>query len=545
MSWSLHTRSTVLDRLTSDPLDVLVVGAGTTGAGVALDAAARGYRVGVVERADVASGTSSRSSKLIHGGLRYLATGDLPMVWEGVRERELLRALAPHLVRPLGFVVPTPSFADVALLRAGLTLYDAMTLGRRTRPHRRLSPEQVLRAAPSLADGAVGGGVRYDDAQTDDARLALAVLQAARSHGTLAATRVSVTGIEPRRPGRGLADVELEDHLSGERLPVRARWVVGAGGVWADRIGDVPAGTHAPPLRPARGAHLVFARADLAVNQAVVLPSAGSDGRRVFLVPWGEQVYVGTTDVPEDDLSGPPAVTTEDATYLLDAVNTGFGTDLAIDDAIAAWAGWRPLVAGPEGAVTADLSRRHVVHEPAAGIVTVTGGKLTTYRRMAADVVDRIVEHDGLGLPCRTATIPLGATGRALEGLARARRAMHRVGGDPAVAGSLYHRHGDRAAEVVDLAAATNGLARLVPDLPYLEAEVRWAVRHEMAVSLDDVLSRRLRVAVRHAGAGGAAIERAADLMAEELHWDGAARTRQVADYRRAVATERGPVPLR
>lgn len=542
MTWTAADRPGLLDRMADDPLDVLVVGAGITGAGIALDAAARGYRVGVVERDDVASGTSSKSSKLVHGGLRYLASGDVAMVLEGVRERERLRRLAPHLVRPLGFVIPTDSLLDVWMLRAGLLAYDTMALGRDARPHRRLTHQEVLLEAPGLARGAGHGGFRYDDAQTDDARLTLAIVQAARDHGALVVPHAEVVAVEPR-VGAAPAVAHLHDRLDDRDVAVRARWVVGAGGVWADRIGDVPHGTHAPALRPAKGVHLAFHRRDLAVNRAVVVPSVRDDGRRLFLIPWGEQVYLGTTDDAHGDVDGPPSVSADDAAYLLDAVNTAFATDLRVEDAVGAWAGWRPLVDAGNGR-TADLSRRHLVHRPADGVVTVTGGKLTTQRQMAEDVVDVLVEGDGLHRRCRTARIPLGLTGPVHDALAHVRGALQSTGADPAHAGSLVHRHGDRALEVVAACAQAGELDVLVEDLPYLAGEVRWAARHEMACTLEDALSRRLRVSLRDAAAGGPGIERAAAILGDELGWDTTTRRAQVDAYRQAVAAERGVVPL-
>lgn len=538
-SWTIHDRAALLERMAADPLDVLVVGAGITGAGVALDAAARGYRVGLVEREDVASGTSSKSSKLVHGGLRYLATGDVAMVLEGVRERDRLRRMAPHLVRPLGFVVPTDTRADALLLRAGLLAYDAMALGRGARTHRRLTQQEVLLDAPGLARGAARGGFRYDDAQTDDARLTLAVVEAARRHGALVLTRANVTGVES---GSGGVRVEVEDVLAGGCTALHARWVVGAGGVWADRIGDVPAGTHAPPLVPAKGVHLTFRRADLAVNRAVVIPSVRGDGRRLFLVPWGEQVYVGTTDDPDHDLEHTPTLTAADAAYLLDAVNDAFGSDLRVDDAIGAWAGWRPLVAAT--GETRDLSRRHLIHRPSPGVVTVTGGKLTTWRQMAEDVVDVLVEGDGIRRRCTTTKLSLGSSSAPLVGLATVREALLAVGADPAHAAALFHRHGDAAVAVVEQGAADGELDRLVPHLPYLVTEIRWAARHEMVCTLEDVLSRRLRVSLRDAAAGGEAIDVAAAVLAEELGWDAETTAAEAAAYRAAVRAERGVVPL-
>lgn len=538
MSFNAHARAGLLERITAAPLDVLVVGGGITGCGVALDAAARGLRVGLVERDDIASGTSSKSSKLVHGGLRYLATGDVSMVAEGVREREHLRHLAPHLVRPLGFVVPTDTRVDAAMLRVGLLAYDAMAIGRDARRHRRLSTTEVLTNAPGLARGFRRGGFLYDDAQTDDARLTLAVLRAAIDHGALAVTRAEVAGVEPAPSG---VRVTIRDRHTDRDVEVQARWVVGAGGAWADDL-QVDGDAAAPRLVPAKGVHLVFDAVDLPVQRAVVLPSARSDGRRVFLIPWGRQVYLGTTDDPDDDDAG-PRMTSDDAAYLLDAVNAAFGTDLGVTDAIGAWAGWRPLVAG-DGATT-DLTRRHLVHQPAPGVVIVTGGKLTTYRRMAADTVDVVAA--GLGAPGRTSTtrIPLGVTGTVAAGMAATRAHLADHGGDPDWAGSLWHRHGDAAPTVVATAAAADELVPLVDGLPYLVGEVRWAARHEMVLSLEDALSRRLRVALRHAGAGGAAIDLAADILAEEFGWSPATRDAQMAAYRAAVQAERGPVPLR
>jgi glycerol-3-phosphate dehydrogenase len=537
MSFNAHARAGLLERMAATPLDVLVVGGGITGCGVALDAAARGLRVGLVERDDIASGTSSKSSKLVHGGLRYLATGDVSMVVEGVREREHLRRLAPHLVRPLGFVVPTDTRVDAAMLRVGLLAYDAMAVGHDARRHRRLSTADVLANAPGLARGFRRGGFLYDDAQTDDARLTLAVLRAAIDHGAMAVTRAEVAGVEPGASG---VRVAIRDRHADQDVQVQARWVVGAGGAWADGL-RVDGHAAAPRLVPAKGVHLVFDAVDLPVQRAVVLPSARSDGRRVFLIPWGRQVYLGTTDDPDDD--DVPRMSLEDADYLLDAVNAAFGADLSVSDAIGAWAGWRPLVAG-EGA-TADLSRRHMVHQAAPGVVIVTGGKLTTYRRMAADTVDVVAA--GLGAPGRTSTtrIPLGATATAADGLAATRARLLDLGGDPTWAGSLWHRHGDAAPTVVATASAADELEPLVDGLPYLVGEVRWAARHEMVLSLEDALSRRLRVALRHAGAGGGAIDRAAAILAEELGWSAATRDEQVAAYRAAVQAERGPVPLR
>ncbi len=528
-------REAALERAAELPLDVVVVGGGITGAGVALDAALRGYRVALVERDDIASGTSSKSSKLIHGGLRYLANGDVAMVSEGVRERDRTRRSAPHLVRPLPFVVATPGVADRALLKIGLVAYDLLGTGRAVAPHQRISARQLHRVAPTLRSGS--GGYRYWDARTDDARLTLAVAQAARRAGALVANHAAATDLVTS-PGGRVEGVEVTDSLTGRSMTLRTRWAVAAGGVWAGELRRLaPPGDWAPEVSPARGAHLVFQRAALPVDHAVVFGSGAGDGRRLFAIPWGGQVYVGTNDVPAGSLDA--RVTTADADYLLTALQHAFRTAPALEDAVGGWAGLRPLVGAPGGR-TADLSRHHLVVEDPAGLVSVTGGKLTTWRQMAQDVVDDLVAADGGGASCNTRSVSLGATGSRREGDERVRVVGARHGVAPVTCSALYHRHGDSAPDVLaHCLTEEDGLAPLVDGLPYVRGEVRWAVRHELACTVADVLERRTRVALRHAAAGGDAIAYVAGVLDEELGIDSDA---QVAAYLAAVDAERGPV---
>ena len=522
-------------------LDVLVIGGGITGAGIALDAATRGYRVALVERDDLASGTSSKSSKLVHGGLRYLATGDVLMVAEGVRERDRLRRLAPHLVRPLGFVIPVDDRATMLQLTAGMALYDAVALGRNVRSHRRLSGAEVRAAAPTLRDGASLGGFRYYDCQTDDARLTLQIAQTARRYGALIANHAEVTDL--LHFGDRVVGARVRDALTGAEHEVTARWTVSASGVWADQLRGLAPDPVDPTITPAKGVHLAFPRSLLEVNQAVAIPSHAGDGRRNFVIPWGEQVYVGTTDDAWDGDPHRPDLDEDEAAYLLHSVNTSFGGELTLADAVGAWAGLRPLITAGASA-SKDLSRRHAItHEP-AGLVTVTGGKLTTYRQMAEDVVDVLARADGLRTSCVTSRLPLGAVGSGEDGLRRTEEVCRTFDVDPSRAGSLYHRHGDAAAAVLTFCVEHGETDVLVPGLPYLRGEVRWAARHELARTLDDVLQRRLRVSLRHAAAGGEAIPWAADVLADELGWDADERDRQVEDYLSRVAHERGPVGL-
>jgi glycerol-3-phosphate dehydrogenase len=534
-------REEALEAAGDGVLDVLVVGGGITGAGIALDAVTRGYRVALVERDDLASGTSSRSSKLVHGGIRYLATGDIRMVAEGVRERDRLRRLAPHLVRPLGFVVPVDDRATAWQLRAGLALYDVIARGRNVRAHRRLRMADVASAAPGLATGMRRGGYRYYDCQTDDARLTLQIAQVARAHGAHVVNHAEV--IDLLRDDDRIVGARVRDRLGGGEHDLTARWTINASGVWADRLRGLAPDGGRPTLTPAKGVHLVFRRRDVEIDQAVIVPSATGDGRRLFVIPWGEQVYIGTTDAPWDGDVDRPDLGEDEADYLLAALNAAFGSDLTVADAVGAWAGLRPLISTAAVRST-DLSRTHAIVEDPTGLVTITGGKLTTYRQMAQDAVDRVAAADGNRRPCVTGALPLGAVGSAAAGLGRAEAGARRFDLDPTVIGAAYHRHGDRALEVLAFCAEHGELAPLVPGLPYLRGEVRWAARHELARSLDDVLQRRLRVSLRDGAAGGPAIAWSADVLAGELGWDDDERTRQIDDYRARVTYERGPVPL-
>jgi glycerol-3-phosphate dehydrogenase len=522
--------------------DVLVIGGGITGAGIALDAVSRGLRTVLLERDDLASGTTSKSSKLVHGGLRYLEQREFGLVYEGVRERNLLRRNIGHLVRPLGFVVPTPSPKMHAALKAGLTVYDAMATGRNVRTHRRLSTRELLVHVPGLVNGIGLGGYRYYDCQTDDARLALCVAQAASRRGAMVVNHAKVDGF--LRFGERVVGVTATDLLSGQTVEITARWVVSATGVWADDIRGLGE-TGRPLLTPSKGIHLAFDSRAVRIRDAALIRSGAGDGRLVFVIPWGSQVIVGTTDDHYDGDLGAPDVAAPDAAYLLHAVNESFGTTLRLDDVIGAWAGLRPLLSGShESAASRDLSRRHAIFERPPGLITITGGKLTTYRQMAEDVVDQIVAHEGGRVPCVTERLVIGPSGDVADAVAALRHTCEALGIDPDLAPSLVHRHGLDAPAVAAFCADRGEGDRLLPTLPYLRGEVRWAVRHEMARTLDDVLQRRLRVSLRHREAGGPAVTWVAGIMAEELGWDDRRREDEVRRYFDAVERERGVVPL-
>ena len=524
-------RASALERLATEHFDVLVVGGGITGAGVALDAASRGLRTALAERDDFGSGTSSRSSKLVHGGLRYLSQGDYRLVAQALTERQRLLTNAPHLVRPLPFLVPSyGSRAGLRAVSSALWLYDLTGGFRIGRLHRRLSPADALTRAPALRADALAGAHLYLDAHGDDARLTLAVVRTAvLDHGAVAANHTRVACIR-----RGGATLEAD----GRTMEVDAAVVVSAAGVWADELATAgsPA-VRARSIRPAKGVHVTVPAELVPIDVALVL-KAPVDGRSVFVVPWPGtgRVYVGTTDTDYDGPLDAPTCTAAEVDYLLEAVNASLTTQLKPSDVVGAWAGLRPLVAGGRsGRRSTDLSRRHRVTRSPEGLVTVTGGKLTTYRAMAEDTVDEVQAALGQRRTrARTASLPLrGAT--SAEAPVAAGPA-----GDVAATRHLVARYGSEARVVVAIVAADPALGEpLVPSLPYLRAEALYAVRYEMARTLDDVLARRTRALILARDASAAAAPAVADLLAAELGWSEAESAAQVDRYRAAADVER------
>ncbi len=544
--------------------DVVVVGGGITGAGVALDAAARGYSVALVERADFASGTSSRSSKLIHGGLRYLQNFDLGLVREALLERQLMVALAPHLVHPLPLVVAAFEGARPdRLLGVGLNLYDVMSVDRdrlrsrrskRARSereqgnqppqavegaswsperHRVISGAEVLELLPALAAREPTSGYLFYDCQTDDVRLVLTVLGEAERFGAVCANRLNVTGLlELEGRTRGVRAVDIE---SGAELEVRAANVINATGVWADQLrpDELRDEAEMPRIRPSRGTHLILRHEDLPLVGGAIVP-AGS-GRTIFALPWLGRTLVGTTDNDyEGDLEHvqPSA---EDIDYLLKAVNDFFGTALDPGHLAGAFAGVRPLISTGDPKKSVDISRKAELYETSSGMITITGGKLTTWRRMAKMTVDRLVERDARDAPCRTHEIPLGQAITPEE--------LPRVEGVPAESyAALAARYGDAAHQVLALAAERGELAQpIVAGLPDLLAEVVLAARNEQARSVGDVLLRRTRLgllAARELGGVGNPIKRIADVLARELDWDPERIEREIGRFAEEARAE-------
>jgi glycerol-3-phosphate dehydrogenase len=568
-------RSQALAALAEEEFDVVVVGGGITGAGVALDAAARGYSVALLERADFASGTSSRSSKLVHGGLRYLQNFDLGLVREALLERRLMVQLAPHLVHPLPLVVPAFEGAHPdRLVGVGLNLYDVMAVdrgrlrSRRSRKgrgqaasaeeaadaqaqavedaeswsperHRVISGEEVLELLPALAAREPTSGYLFYDCQTDDVRLVLTVLGEAERFGAVCVNRLDVTGLR-EQDGRATG-VHALDVESGERFEVRAANVVNATGVWADELRPQELHDEAelPSIRPSRGTHITLSHEDLPLVGGAIVPAGA--GRSIFALPWLGHTLIGTTD---NDYEGPLEhimPSDEDVDYLLAAVNEFFGTELAPGDLTGAFAGVRPLIATGDPRKSVDISRKAELYETSSGMITITGGKLTTWRRMAKMTVDRMVERDARDAPCRTHEIPLGQAISAQE--------LPRVEGVPEDSyRALAARYGHGAHDVLALAADRGELAQpIVPGLPDLLAEAALASRREQARSIGDVMLRRTRLGLLAAReltrSDGEAetpgpVRRVGDVLARELGWDEARLASELESFEREAAQE-------
>ncbi len=542
--FSFQTRAAALDAMAAEPLDVLIIGGGITGAGIARDAALRGVRVALVDKSDVAGGTSSRSSRLIHGGIRYLEHGDLRLVFEASRERRILLRIAPHLVRPLPFLFPAYRGARVPpwKLRAGLWLYDLLAAFRNVHAHRWLGAKRVRAAEPGLRDKDLTGAGLYYDAQTDDARLALATLRSAAAAGALVASYTEVLALA--KPDGRVAGASVRDVLTGRRLEIRARVVVNATGPWVDAVRrlDEPAAT--PLLRLSKGAHVAVPRARIGNMHAVTLTSP-LDGRVMFVLPWGDLSYIGTTETEETVSPERVRATGNDAVYLLRSANAFFPrARLAPHDVVSTWAGLRPLLA-PDGSRSAGaVSREHRIVESASGLITIAGGKLTTYRVMGRDVMDRVAARlrklDGRRPPPAPATDELPLPGGETADLdVLVSGAVARGVGEP-TAQHLVASYGTESAAVLNLVDRQRGLGKpILEGRPEIRAEVVHAVQREMAVRLADVLIRRTHLFHQARGQAVTATTVVADLMAPLLGWDAARRAEEIELYLKEVEVSR------
>jgi len=552
------SRAAAIEAIAGQSFEVVVIGGGITGAGVALDAASRGYSVALLEREDYAVGTSSRSSKMVHGGLRYLQNLDLGLVREALLERQLMVQLAPHLVYPTPFLVPAlGEERRDRRLGIGLNMYDVMAttrVGRSRREmrsskeededfywspdrHRTIDRDEVLEMVPALGPRDPKNAYLFYDCQTDDVRLVLTVLGEAERFGAAMLNGAEVIEVLERDGrARGVAFVEAE---SGERFEVEAENVVNATGVWADRIRpeEVVEEEDVPQIKPSRGAHLLVDRADLSTGRAACIVPAG-EGRAIFALPWYGRTLVGTTDNDYDGDIDHPRPGEDDVDYLLDAVNSFFGVSIAPSDLVGAYAGVRPLLSSGDPKKSVDISRKAELYETSSGMLTITGGKLTTWRRMAKQTVDRLVEREGREAPCHTAEIPLGMQARpddlqAPEGV-----------GEESVS-QLAFRYGHAARAVLDLAWKDPKLAApIVPGRPDLLAEAAIAARREQARSVADVLLRRTRLGILAAPRLRSAdsVRPVAEAIGAELDWS-RRRVKREAEAWPGAAAEAGVDP--
>jgi glycerol-3-phosphate dehydrogenase len=522
-------------------LDVLVIGGGVTGAGIALDAATRGLTTGIVEAQDWSSGTSSRSSKLVHGGLRYLQMLDFNLVHEALTERDLLlKELAPHLVRPVAFLYPLTEHWERPYVGAGIALYDTLATlapGRRALPwHRHLSRDTLLKRFPDLAPTTAVGAIQYWDATVDDARLVLSLVRTAISFGAIAASRAQVVALT-RSDGGVVNGAEIEDLESGRRITVRARAVINATGVWTEKTQDLAGNEGGLHVLASKGIHIVVPRSRIRGEVGLILQTEKSV---LFVIPWSRYWIIGTTDTPYTQDLTDPVASSADIDYVLDHANAVLATPLTRDDVIGTFAGLRPLLqpGTKAGTTSAKVSREHTVASPAPGLSVIAGGKLTTYRVMAKDAVDHALGRRADLLPSITQTIPLiGAVG--LQAVARRSHIWaKRFGWTAAMVDHLLHRYGSEVTDLAALCEADPELARPLEHAPaYLRAEIHFAVTREDVLHLDDLLMRRTRLVYEVPDSGLAALDEIAAITAPLLRWTAKKTAAEKAAYRSVIAS--------
>jgi len=511
----MMNREDMLARLDerTDPWDIVVVGGGATGVGVALDAAARGYDVALFESHDFGKGTSSRSTKLVHGGVRYLRQGNIPLVMEALRERGILRRNAPHLVHELPFVVPNYDWWEAPFYGIGLKVYDALAGRYGFGGSELLGFDETVERLPTIERDGLRGGVVYHDGQFDDARLLVHLAMTAAQQGAVLLNHAPVEGLI-HDGGGFVRGVEVRDLETDEPRAIRARSVVNATGVFTDSVRRMDRADASPMIRPSQGIHIVLDRRFHPGESAIMVPHT-DDGRVLFAVPWHGKVLVGTTDTPVDTPDIEPRPLREEVEYVLRHAARYLEEDPGVDDVLSAFAGLRPLVGAGDDEDTAALSRDHTLQVSRSGLVTITGGKRTTYRKMAEDTVDHAAVLAELE--------PRECTTRDLQ--------IHGA-----------HAHSERFGHLSVYgtdALLIEGLAEEVPDgdlpldaaLPYIEAEVRWAIREEMARTVEDVLSRRTRALLLDARAAIRAAPRVGEILADELGRDGAWAAGSVQEF--------------
>ncbi|MCL4396628.1 MAG: glycerol-3-phosphate dehydrogenase [Chloroflexi bacterium] len=525
--FSARTRQANLERLGQEPYDLLIVGGGITGAGIARDAAMRGFKIALIDKGDFASGTSSKSSKLVHGGVRYLELFEFGLVFEASRERRTLWQIAPHLVRPLPFLFPVYRDArwPAWMINLGLWMYDGLSLFRNFKRHVMFSNAEIQRRMRGIDIKSINGGAHYYDGQVDDARLTLETIRAAHRHGAVVANYVCVDALL-KENGR-VVGVQAHDTARGRQLAVHARIVVNATGPWADTLLQLDDPGAPRRMRPTKGVHLLVPRDKIGGDSAVAFP-AHSDGRLMFLIPWDNFTIIGTTDTDYDGDFDHVFADAADVDYILASARHAFsGAPLTKADVIGAYAGLRPLVM-QQGKSATKTSREHEIWTTDSGLVTIAGGKLTTYRSMAEELVNlvqqRLRSEFGVepGERCSTARFPL----------VEAPASVVPDGASAAVLDHLTHAHGPETGRVLEIARRDPHLAEpIAPGLPYIWAEVVYAVQHEMALTITDVLERRLHVLNESSDMGLGVAPQVAARMAALLGWDNDETKRELNAY--------------
>lgn len=534
-------RSSDIESLKSEEFDILVIGGGVTGAGIALDAASRGLSVALVEAADLASGTSSRSSKLIHGGLRYLEQYDFRLVKEALREREMMvTSLAPHLVKPVSFIYPlTGRFKERTYVGAGLALYDILRGFKRALPwHKHLDQRKIAKIAPSLRSDIILGGIQYFDAQVDDARHTMMIARTAKRYGARIITRAEV--VDLLKTGKRIHGAKVSVD-GGKPFEVKSKVVVLAGGVWTTALYEKFGVKPGYQVRMSKGAHIVVPGDAISAEGGVIIKT---DVSVLFIIPWFGKWIVGTTDTDYNEDPTQPVASDADIDYILDQANRVLKPRLKRSDILGVYAGLRPLISSSPDSPTTKLSREHIVDRPAPGFVSIAGGKYTTYRVMAEDAVDiACAELRRITPDSETATLPLiGADGyQALKN--RIPSIAREYGISDAIAHHLIDRYGSLMIEILDLAKQEKLMDLLHPELPYIKAEIKYAVEAEGAMNLVDIIDRRTRIGFESDDHGLSIIDSVATIAAKSLGWSAARKKKEIEAFKEHVEAERVALP--
>lgn len=531
-------RASAISTLQSEEFDILVIGGGVNGVGVALDAVTRGLKVALVESQDLAAGTSSRSSKLIHGGLRYLEQYDFKLVREALHERELMVSTqCPHLVKPVSFLYPlTEKVKERTYVGAGLALYDALRGFKRALPsHKHLTGKTIASISPSLRQDIITGAIRYFDAQVDDARHTMMIARTAARHGAVMATSVRVDDL--LRNGKKVTGVTATDLKTGQTLTISAKATIMCAGVWSDELHQRFGLTPGYSVAMSKGVHIVVPQSAIKSKDGIILKTAVSV---LFLIPWEDKWIVGTTDTPYEGDRAKPIATQEDVQYILDQANRVLEPQLKSEDIIGVFAGLRPLVANSASSATTKLSREHTVDRPAPGFVSLAGGKYTTYRVMAKDAVDlAVLDLRKIVSESVTEKLPLiGADGYfALQ--QQVLKIADETNLSEATVIHLLNRYGSLISEIIEIISENPEMSeRIIPDLPYIKAEILHAASHEGALSVEDVLLRRTRISFEASDSGLSAANEVAEIIGTVLNWSAADRRSSVQSFAQLIEHE-------